>query len=506
MEQLPLVEESTPTQEPIRDVGTFWERLDEVLNLIKTGGTQMDRVEEILKEFPEQVGLAREYNSFLFQPERLAISSNQDISPSTQVSNFITQFVSNSGHIPAESYRGFRVTLRRGLVNVKSLQLLSAIIPQAFTNFPDDEVVFFYYKLRKIADAHLGEWDPETTYNLGDIVHNGDPNPGTREYFVSIQQSLGIDPALDENAEDYWQEIPNPLANDQRPNYYDLNWYRLQVVTLVPTYFTTPDFFGPALYSTWNRTFQDYPDLVASLQASTQSVTTASIPNDVTFLYDPTLNKIQMVGNDGDAFYMPAGYEDPNINIAWANYTDVPAYPNFWNNPGIMGLSKYAEGIFYSPDKQNTLNKRLGYTWNGLFTNPLSIDPFSNPGQNILVKQLYYYLRPFDPATTPLGSTRNTFNSYPNLVYTSAIRVYCDAIGASTQEPTGVESGGLLSVIPADTNTLGVAYYQNNFNNPLTRIPKIITELGFRFETDAGMPVNLPNSATVILELAVDYY
>ena len=105
-----------------------------------------------------------------------------------------------------------------------------------------------------------------------------------------------------------------------------------------------------------------------------------------------------------------------------------------------------------------------------------------------------------------------TFNSYPDLVNTSCVRIYADFTLSSTLDslgsalPIGTSTQqGLLSIIPINTNNLGVGFYQNNFNNPLTKIPQNITEIAIFMLTDQGVPFYLPNSATVLLELAIEY-
>ena len=115
-------------------------------------------------------------------------------------------------------------------------------------------------------------------------------------------------------------------------------------------------------------------------------------------------------------------------------------------------------------------------------------------------------MRGKDPVYLPPDWTPNllTANSYADLVNTSCVRVYCDTTFGSTQDSTG--GGGLLSIVPVNTTNLGVGFYQNNFNNPLTKIPRIIPEINIRLLNDLGQPYLLPNSATVTLELAMEYY
>lgn len=112
--------EKPPTQ-PIRDVETFWNRLDSLLTNIEEG--------EANKQ-------TKEFHSFTNQPERVNISSDSDIS--------ITQ--AQFG-IEEQTYNNFRVAIKRPFLDVKSIQLLRASIPNAVTNIPDDQTTFWYYRL-----------------------------------------------------------------------------------------------------------------------------------------------------------------------------------------------------------------------------------------------------------------------------------------------------------------------------------------------------------------------
>ena len=192
-------------------------------------------------------------------------------------------------------------------------------------------------------------------------------------------------------------------------------------------------------------------------------------------LYDP-------VGNPNGFYYIPAGYEDPNIDL-------------FYQNDWPINLTQtYKRGFL--------LNSRLGFTWNGNFQSPQKQNPYVAGAQ--LPGQLWNYMRPMDPIYAS-GWTNNaiTAQSYPDLVYTGSVRIFADIVLGSSEDSTS--QGGLLSVVPMNVGNLGVAYYQSSFDNPLTKIPEIIPELEIRLLTEAGDPFYLPNSATVTLELAVAY-
>lgn len=517
--------------EPTKSVKTFWERLDEVLNLNLQSAQMRGKVEELLEQFPATERLRDKSQSFLFQPDRVLLSSNDDVQPSSfltdkSVASSFTPVIQ-----PAQYFSAFRIRLRRALVNVTSIQLLSAVIPNAIQNIPDNSTKFFYHRLRSLALSQKGVWNSATIYFTGDIVTRlgstyvaqtlsqtvtpnvvywtllpYQPNQNgitawnsltaynfndrviyNGNYYACVTGNIGIVPGVT-----YWKAITLP-ANLNVPNYWDLP-YSLQSVDIFPTT-VVPESLAVAdqnpLY--FNRTFTDYSDLLGTLNLCATSATLATVPNDISFTYNQTLNKFTFVpsatGIAAGYFYFPAGYEDAAVTDF---YNTIPNQDNVTWIPGY------------------TLNLRLGFTWNGVLPDPFQQDPYTT---NIMANVLYPFLRPIDPRYTT-GPTPDsfsnylTFNSYCDLVNTSCVRVYADCVLGSTQDSDStnrVDAEGLLSIVPVNATNLGVSFYQNNFNNPLSKIPKIITEIGIRLVNDQGQPFLLPNSATVLLELAVDY-
>ena len=482
------VEPETTTQEepaPTKSVKTFWNRLDEVLALVKQGREENTSLESILEQFEDSVQLNQtEYRSFIFQPERVSLSSNDDIKAFTARQD---RALNLAGHAWAERFSTFRINFKKALRNVKSIQLLSAVIPNAIQNIPDNQVCFFWYKVRPISIANFGAYNNAFSYTPGDIV------TFLGNTFVCRQPTVGAQPT-GVFLGPIWIQITLP-ADATRPNYYDLNPYRMYVVYLFPTFGLPQESLLAANERSFNKTFVDYDDLVTSLNYCMTQVgllgNTNAISNDITFAYDAITNKIQMIPRPSQValgfYYMPAGYDDPNIQL----FMNLPDTQTFFgvNLPGC-----------YEP--QITLNYRLGFTWNGVFPNP-----FTTP--NVwgvdFTNSIYWYLRPKDPAyIVPWAQNLLTANSYGDLVNTSCVRLYTDITLGSTEDSGG--QAGLLSIIPVNTTNLGVGFYQNNFSNPLTKIVRNITEIGITMLNDQGQPYYLPNSATVLLELALTYY
>jgi hypothetical protein len=472
-------QESPPTTiqaEPTTTVKNFWERLDEVFQLSVQNAQSQQKIQELIDQFPDQQKLSGPYRSFIFQADRVAITSNDDVIPSNSITN---RSFSDGGHQDAETFSSFRVRLKRSLVNVKSIQLLSAVIPNAIQNIPDNSTIFFYYRLRSLEDAYQGEWNGATVYNPGDLI--GWVTTGLS--YACIQTNINVAPNAP-NASEYWFPVTIPITAAQ-PNYWDLNPYRIKAVWLYATSGYPPEWDNKS--TVYNRTFTDYNDLATTLNTAANNAASCSTPGDVAFSYDQNLNKIIMTPQN-EFYYIPCGYEDPNIPLSSVILSAATVQ-------GIPESFIYQQGY--------TLNLRLGYTWNGVFP-----DPFQNSNlyaTNDFAETLFFYMRPADPVIfSNYNQNIFTFNSYGDLVSTSCVRIYADFILNSTED-SGTQEG-LLSIVPINTSNLGVSFYQNNFNNPLTKVPRIITEIGIRLLNDQGLPYLLPNSATVLLELGLTYH
>lgn len=505
--EVPDQQEEQTDQEPTKNVKNFWERLDEVFNLSKQTN---QNIENILEQFPDFQRSQTMGSSALFQPDRISLCSNDD----QTISSFITNLTSDTqtiptspqtGHFPAEYFSSFRIRLSRPLRNVKSIQLLSAVIPNATQNIPDYQTFFYYYSIRSVQDSQQGPWLVGNTYSAGDIVSYFGLNYVVNRTVTAI---ISQPPPFSL----IYQQINLP-ADLTRPNYYDLNPSRIRYVYLAPTYFYPFDRVVDAINQTpepqyFNRRYRNYQDLVDALNfCLSQGLGNNNLAGEVSFEYNPILNKIIMVCSPQaiaqDGYFMPCGYEDPNI-------------PKFMSNPNSVitfaggGYGNFSASAFqFVP--QTYLNTRLGFTWNGKFPDPfLSSDPWSDP---TTLQCLYWYLRKTDPAINiPMAQNNKiTFNNYGDLVNTSCVRIYADFTFGSTQDSLGSTSSepsqqGLLSIVPVNTTNLGVGFYQNNFNNPLGKIPQNITEVGITMLNDQGQPFYLPNSATVLLELAIEYF
>lgn len=332
--------------------------------------------------------------------------------------------------LKTDTYSSFQVQLKSPLMRVKALQLLRASIPNAVPNIPNDECFYFYYRVPVVA---------------------GVP--------------------------DYTQ--------------YTLN--NIYVVYLTPTNLELTPMNCPLVF---NRTFQDYDDLANTLTqaAITNNFRTGTkfLSGDVSFEYDPVLNKIVMIGNNafvGPTWtyaYSPVGYSDPNLALAQAYILDQ------WIN-NVVPIELELAGEY-------TLNRRLGFTFNGAFINP----PTNAPSQpeyvlntTILANRTAPY---FDPPPT---SCRYTAESYCDLVNTANVFLYCDSVGGSTQDTNTDDR--LLAVVPMNASNLGVVLGESKLSCSLSKVSDFINNIVFTMKDDKGKPFSIPTNAYINLELKIEY-
>lgn len=415
-------------------------------------------MEEILEQFPQEARLDTPgFHSFVYQAERIALSSYDDINRFNQTA------VTQRRLQPCENFYTFRVRLPNPLLRVKGIQLLSAIIPNPNASIPEEETTFLYYRIPAYS-LTVTSWIGNNAYaQWSSIIYSG------IVYVASVPiQSLTPPPS-----DSRWIVI-GPLAtvgND--PNYYKLyGTSAIQYVYLQNlSKYDTPR-YGDLLGC--NKIFQDYQDLVTTLNVA--CVNFASIPGDISFELDPVVNRIRLVPNPANIaagyFYLPCGFNDPNV-VTFVNA----------NNPFQLGTAQNPYAL---------LNQRLGFTWNGVIDYPEGTQEFN--------ESIWDYVIPHPPTFT---TESLLFNAPPNLCNTSSVHIYSDIPLGSSQDSAG--SSGLLSIVPMNAFQYGICYYQNNFDRPLTKIPDVISEIYIEMRTDKNQPYWLPYSANVVLELSIKY-
>ena len=539
-----------PTNEaPTRDVQTFWSRLDTLVTHLEQSSQHKSK---------------DKLRSFTNQPERVCISSDNDIST-----------VQSQDAITEQTFNSFRVAIQRPFLDVKSIQLLRASIPNAVTNIPDTECTFWYYRLPvavfsgritittaptitnanfTVGGAIVGTTDsihwetvPYTLQTVAGTIRGYFAAPSDVNGVVNVYSSYNNTTGVYSGVIGTITRLSDLVMPAPAAKY-------LHMVRLLPSYYKAELFNGsfaqdtdlpPASNYGWNKTFTDYQDLATELAKSCLSdpaydVATyfndsfpIFIPNDIQLTFNATLNKFIFTGkNSYDASntnkfcsYLSAGYMDPLLWVNTAVYgsADVISAPTLYiylssEFPGDYTYIRAIKGQPYQPYK--TLNLRLGFTWNGIYSTnifPLDVTGLAQGQLNASILAVFLNrLRPVPGyyntglvGTTVVGQTSPdtteiyTADSYANLVYTNTVSLYADFTGGSTYD--SMANTQLLACVPMNASNLGVTFYNTTLYCPLTKISDQIYEIEIRMLTDTGLPYLIPNSAIVSLELALTY-
>lgn len=399
-------------------------------------------MEEIIESFPTFEERKEDFKSFIFQPEKISLNSEQD-------ANTIEQSVVQNQY-QTENFSEFKNILQKPALNVKSLQLHRITIPNAVTSIPNNETIFIY---RRINNSGAPDYQPE--FNQAGF--------SSSFRFVRLLRT-----------DDY-------SMND--PIFYDLG--------------KTPADFG------FNTTFNSYQDLVDALnKAAVNDPLQVFVPplileqfyvaNDVQFQFDPITNKIILVPLQATQTN-GSGQIIPNYYYAEVGYED-PLLPQFLATAQAT-LSQYTgAGTFI--DLYRPLNLRLGFPWNGI------LPPVTDPIYPTLISTR---MRPIpDFSSPPWTPILNYYaQSYGNLVYSQNVFIYANIVGGSSED-VGNDLP-LLAVVPISTGQLGVNVFEAKTLNPLTKIVNQIYEITIIMKTDTGSSFDLPNGACVNIEISLTY-
>jgi hypothetical protein len=454
-DKLEVPVEATPDA-PVKDVQTFWTRLDSLMTHLEESNQHKSK---------------DKLRSFTNQPERVCISSDNDINTSQ------TQDAINE-----QSFDSFRVAIKRPFLDVKSIQLLRASIPNTVTNIPDTECVFWYYRIPTATFNGTVTMTTAPTYSLLPITAGGNAITGTTDIIrwdtvpYSVCNSAGIArgyffaPSLAGTSVNVFESptltgtVIGSVSRNSGANsglYMPAPSYQyLHMIRLLPSTYKVELFDAASGQDTdlppnssygWNKTFTDYQDLASELFKSCQADPAYDssidaglsfplfIPNDITLSFNQTLNKFIFTGNNAFvtvstndyqfATYLSAGFEDPILwNTALANTNSsiwfltpisAPQLFIYTASPGNSDFN-FIYGAGGQPYQQyRTLNLRLGFTWNGLISQIAGYFPVNIAGiQGIItapsvITSYYNRLRPvpeyIDQAVPPLLSATTPY-------------------------------------------------------------------------------------------------
>ena len=242
----------------------------------------------------------------------------------------------------------------------------------------------------------------------------------------------------------------------------------------------------------YNKIFQDYDDLVTQLNKANTNGTQSTIQNDISFSVDPYTQRIVFIGASSQYYYMPLGFNDPNLP---QNSTSAQ------NTLGVIA-------------QIGSLQQRLGFSWDGMFPPTTPVVAYT-PGlaytsyiSGVTVWDWALGTLASSPIMNEGGTAINLiFNAYANLVYSPTVSVYTNIVFTSTVESseTNTNTNGLLQVIPVNTNQLGISFFQSTFNRPLRKVAEIVDNIQIVLLTDRGLPYWIPNGTNVSIELGFSY-
>jgi hypothetical protein len=121
------------TDQPTKDVGTFWNKLDVVFDKLIKGeeGPVNPNVQEVIDQLPsEDAFVAKNLRSIIYQPDKISLNSSDGI---------------DTGNNPFQ-FNSFKVRFVKPLLNVKSVELIRASFPTPVPTISDQECVFWYYR------------------------------------------------------------------------------------------------------------------------------------------------------------------------------------------------------------------------------------------------------------------------------------------------------------------------------------------------------------------------
>lgn len=342
-------------------------------------------------------------------------------------SRISTQATTAAYLFQTQNFNRFSNNFKTPLFNVKSMDLLRTTMSLPIPSIPNSQTTFFYYRIPIVGG---GDYSP-------------DPTAGT-------------------------------VAN-------------MKMVRLLSTYVYSPSNYTDAAATTYgfNGIFQDYQSLVDTLNKSCTADPNASalgsyfVAGDISFYYHEPTQKIVFTGNNAldvngrpQYYYVPVGFSDPLLPTFQAALQAILPFP----------LLQFQTNY--------TLNKRLGFLWNGVNALEEAVS-FMYPAPNFV--------------SLPWTTYRNLYwaETYADLVHTQNIFLYCDVMGGSTQDTNLPDN--LLAVIPVDKGQLGVQTYQSSMSCPLTKMVKNMYEMTISMKTDTGEDLFIPVSGFVNIEFALTY-
>jgi hypothetical protein len=261
-----------------------------------------EEVQELLNELETTVVKKKEtYHSVFNQPERITLST-ANAEAQTEVTNATSE---------SSAYQ-FTINLPRPALNVASIQLLYANIPQAQVCIPDSSCAFWYYRLRT-TQITWPEWNSGTTYFPGQSIKYT-PVGQPEQNYTCISQNINKTPGLIYVSGPYWKRSNTTVI--ERPN---LN--ALYMIRLLPSYYKQELITNPQLYG-YNQTFNTYQAVADQLDLASANDLAYNNnggnfrlfePNDISIPYNTSTNRFEFLGQQVATPYNIPGWDTNTI-------------------------------------------------------------------------------------------------------------------------------------------------------------------------------------------------
>ena len=470
----------------------------------------MNAIKGILNELEKEIEVKKSiYHSYINQPSLISISSDTSI---------IKEFNTNN-----TAFYTFTCNIEKPPINVKSLQLLSANIPQAKGySFDDTELIFPYYRLK-------------TQLNVAGNTIVEEPSIDNL-YYVRLLPSYYPSNIIP-NAQNYgfnktfnnYQELSNELAKACQNDllYTNINYSKFTPNDVTIRYNETFNKFEMIGNNIYNRIDAGYPP-VWDVDATYNT-------NDIVFysgsfyisLIDNNINEEPVYLTNWQLYeetpttiwntYLVCGYDDPNF---YTLQQDINQQINDGNADffyGQYGLNNIVSIPSQPYKRGKSLAKRIGFTWNGVYNWQQSntIEPFLYT-QGSSMPLLWNRLRPIPPyelivdvGATPIPNnnpyTQNTYiaDDYCNLVYSSIINIYSDITSASSFDTQSKKN--ILAIAPLNCSQLGISFVNNFIDNPLTKINSDIYQIRIELRNEIDEPYYISNNGIITLMFKLTY-
>lgn len=174
----------------------------------------------------------------------------------------------------------------------------------------------------------------------------------------------------------------------------------------------------------------------------------------------------------------------------------------------------------FNPAPRRLLNSILGFCWNGVF-NPVAVNttlgtltgiPNGTTTSDVLnrIRPVPFYAQYGSSGSTLQNgyatiATTYTADGYCNLVYTSVVHIYANIVYGSTVTSDPQRSTSLIGLASMNAGNLGVSFFANFINGPLTVNESDIYSIVIELRDEMNEPYPVTNNGICTFTLKLTY-